>query len=472
MYSKARTRVSVSSAVSRPACLAAPQPGHGRAAVIAGDHGDPAAQRRDRHQAAGLEVEAAAVIAGMLDDEVADESHRRSRGDGVTQQHRQIVAATGGGQHGVGDRTSQRHPGDGSAVGDHRRQQQCILLGGVRDPRRRRGDRVGWDRANRGLVALAPSAQRGRPQRSMLSSTRPAQRCSLRAAGVRRAGPPRPGRCRRPTRGSGSRRATDPRSSHEIRWGTWSSPISVSSIEPLHDGVDHRRQQSRDVHDRDAGVVQLEPGSRQQGGRGRQVLDGGGLVDGPADRPAGLRTSAEARSTTRRMPTGFSPAPVTTRWWNPHSTIRRNASPTRVSAPIVAAGERGERARPGCARRRARRPTPVRKSLSVTMPISPPRSISAHDWPASVITAAASPTVASAWAPDDRAHLVAGRAQRLIDQSGAGQPFPGDQRPVVAELESLRVLQHRPRVGEAVTERVFGGAHASSGGGNPDSTEI
>ena len=87
MYSKARTKVSVSSAREQAGLLAAPQPGDGGAAVIAGDHGDPAAERGDRHQAAGFEVKPAAVITGVLDDEVADESQRWSRGDGVTQQH-------------------------------------------------------------------------------------------------------------------------------------------------------------------------------------------------------------------------------------------------------------------------------------------------------------------------------------------------------------------------------------------------
>ncbi len=63
-------------------------------------------------------------------------------------------------------------------------------------------------------------------------------------------------------------------------------------------------------------------------------------------------------------------------------------------------------------------------------------------------------------APDHRTHLIARRAQGLVDQPGPGQPLPGDQRPVVAELQTLWVLQCGARVGEPVAQGVLGSSDA------------
>src|SRR6476659_2243981 len=77
-----------------------------------------------------------------------------------------------------------------------------------------------------GLVALAPSAHRGSPQRSMLSNTRPAQLRSLPAGSGPSGRSSHTNAVSTSERGKGSRRAMEPSSSHAVRWGTRSSPIS------------------------------------------------------------------------------------------------------------------------------------------------------------------------------------------------------------------------------------------------------
>src|SRR6478735_12017171 len=73
-----------------------------------------------------------------------------------------------------------------------------------------------FDRANKGFVALAPSAQRESPHRSMLSNTRPAHCCSL-PAGAASGWLSQTRAVSTSERGSGSRRATEPSSSHDVR---------------------------------------------------------------------------------------------------------------------------------------------------------------------------------------------------------------------------------------------------------------
>ena len=79
--SKASASVAASAADSVPAAAAARRRSGVEALVTPAGHARPAGEVDDRHEAAVLEVEPPAVLAGVLDDEPAQEAGRRAVGE-------------------------------------------------------------------------------------------------------------------------------------------------------------------------------------------------------------------------------------------------------------------------------------------------------------------------------------------------------------------------------------------------------
>ena len=93
-------------------------------ADLAHGNGQPPGQRRDGKKAAALEVQTAAVLAGMLDHEVADETHRGPGGQGVAQQRVEEIGAAGG--FAVGNEMQNQQDSNAQTQSQVQQQQQEI----------------------------------------------------------------------------------------------------------------------------------------------------------------------------------------------------------------------------------------------------------------------------------------------------------------------------------------------------------
>lgn len=169
------------------------------------------------------------------------------------------------------------------------------------------------------------------------------------------------------------------------------------------------------MHHRDTGVVQFQPGTREQAGRGGQLVDSSGLVDGTADHQRitdlGGGKVDDPQNADRLLAGAGDDEVVEAAFDHPQKCVADQGFGTDRRR-----GEGGERAHRGvgvdATGGQAHPEVAVGDDADLTTPFQQGARLSGvgHD-------GRGLPDRGLGRAPDDRTHLVARRTQRLVDQS-------------------------------------------------------
>ena len=318
-----------------------PQPLGGRGRRDARRHARPAGEVDDRDHPAVLEVQAAAPLAAVLDDEAAQEAGRRAVGQreaGEQPQQRRVLR---GEPEDLGDRGAGVDAPDRPAVDEHRHEDQRLLLRRVahpaaRDavPRVRRAHEAQVRRVD-AVVVGRPAARRGAADDVRRRS------CAAGGGSSSSSGPStRRARCR--GRSWGRPRGARGCRARASRTATPGSPRSVQRQldEPARQRVEHDRVDRRDAGRRDPALVQRDDHRADAARRRRRARRGGARRRSGG----GRRTSCASRPRRGRC--------------------RRSRRPPRRARRSPGSGARRGRASRAARRRRAGRGRRCRRARS------------------------------------------------------------------------------------------------------------